>query len=330
MLIAHGSCLAALITYVSGHAAMMFPMSRNTHINHECATCANGPSVCGSAVVVGSEIKGQWMADTPLTEKLVSKYTTPMTRLIAGGKLETAFYFSAPHYGHFVVELCQQPKAKITEECFVRLKRDPTDDRYGAYHAKTPEILFLPDNKCTEGLTNKTPMRARWLIPDGSLSEHAIIRWVWQSGNSCDSSPYNHFNSEPSSVQSWAKTLHGRECTSAISQIGMSCGSNCPTLECEGEQFRNCGDVQIVLGDKSTVVAMDDHSTEPPPGEIEQPPHGGGEGNENETENGGGSNEVGTGNEGGGNENEGGEDDSGFRTLMLCGWLPIATVFLNQ
>lgn len=239
--------LIANFAQIDGHAAMNFPLTRNVLIPHDCSTCANeGQSVCGGL--------GQWKANNVEASKLNSVYTTPLTNLVAGGKVDIELFFKQAHKGHFALELCANPESTITETCFKRLDRDPSDTRYSPYLPEVADHFFLPENTClTSGITEMNPLRARFLIPDTTISEHAVLRWYWQTGNSCDSSLYN--KRDPlTPVHEWSAQINGRTCRSAISNIGILCGDDCPRKPCRMEQWKNCADVKIVKGDKSQTV----------------------------------------------------------------------------
>jgi len=248
---------------VFSHAAMIFPRARNVETSHTCPTCANGPSVCGAGS--GS----QWHADEPAANLKNSIYTSKApVKLVAGGMIEVELQFSAAHMGHFVVELCANPGDEITNECFTRLERDPTDNRFGPYLAETPEVFYLPENSCVQTFLNDKALLARFIMPEGVSSEHAILRFHWQSGNSCDASKHAWIQTVDPTIREWSNILYGNDCRAATSNLWAVCGEDCPNLDCRGEQFRNCADVEIIDGDKSTIV----RSGVPYPGAPESGP----------------------------------------------------------
>lgn len=259
---------AALLDLVSGHATMSFPPARNYVTQYNCPTCANGPSVCGSGP--GS----QWPADDVAASSLRSSFTTPKVQLVAGGKVQIEAFFSAPHGGFFVLELCPNPGEIITDDCFARLERVETDRTYGPYVASKPTHFFLPDNTCVGKLMERTPLKALFKIPEGVTSDHAILRWTWQSGNSCDATPEQFAQSLDPAISSWKNRLNGIECKAATSNMWSPCGDDCPNSDCLGERFHTCSDVAVVTGDASTTVTSLNAMTEKGPYEKPSAPGG--------------------------------------------------------
>lgn len=81
----------------------------------------------------------------------------------------------------------------------------------------------------------------RFLIPtDYGDSAHCILRWYWQTGNSCDSHPLTS-QKATDELKKW-RSVDG--CGIAITRMG-SCGQQCPTPACRNEQFKNCVDIEI-------------------------------------------------------------------------------------
>eukprot|EP01053_Blabericola_migrator_P003725 Blabericola_migrator_1__3724@NODE_2114_length_3249_cov_615_548397_g1339_i0_p2_GENE_NODE_2114_length_3249_cov_615_548397_g1339_i0NODE_2114_length_3249_cov_615_548397_g1339_i0_p2_ORF_typecomplete_len401_score43_49LPMO_10/PF03067_15/3_9e22LPMO_10/PF03067_15/3_1e03KAR9/PF08580_10/6_2_NODE_2114_length_3249_cov_615_548397_g1339_i019993201 len=225
--------LALFTQKAEAHGAMISPQSRNMKTTHYCPQCANGSGVCGA----GSD--GQWPADTSASAQLDGSYTTSLTSLTPGGTVEVEVYITAAHMGHFVVELCPNPGSTITDDCFTtRLERDPTDERYAPYLSSDPTVTPFVDNSCATTFTQSSPLKVRYLVPNNISSNHAILRWYWQTGNSCKSMKM------PSSASSWSASINGQTCKIPSSSAS-SCGSNCPTSSCSGEQFKNCADVKI-------------------------------------------------------------------------------------
>eukprot|EP01057_Protomagalhaensia_wolfi_P000544 Protomagalhaensia_wolfi_Nauph_80__543@NODE_1307_length_1595_cov_1196_195373_g1010_i0_p1_GENE_NODE_1307_length_1595_cov_1196_195373_g1010_i0NODE_1307_length_1595_cov_1196_195373_g1010_i0_p1_ORF_typecomplete_len345_score54_10LPMO_10/PF03067_15/5e20_NODE_1307_length_1595_cov_1196_195373_g1010_i03791413 len=239
--------VAAWTLHATGHGAMQFPKARNVLSSHYCPQCANGPSVCGS----GGD--SQWPADDSGASKLNGDYTTPLTQLYAGGLVEVEVFITAAHLGHFAVELCANPGSKITEDCFVKLERDPTDTRFSPYIDSSPWAAPFPDNSCATTFTQGSPMKVRFKVPSGVVSDHAVIRWYWQTGNSCAALPETTSGKTPSSVTKWSATINGRKCSVKTSSAS-SCGSKCPHAGCANEQFKNCADVKILAASGSNQV----------------------------------------------------------------------------
>eukprot|EP01055_Gregarina_sp_Pseudo9_P000825 Gregarina_sp_Pseudo_9__824@NODE_1527_length_1523_cov_268_074798_g1415_i0_p1_GENE_NODE_1527_length_1523_cov_268_074798_g1415_i0NODE_1527_length_1523_cov_268_074798_g1415_i0_p1_ORF_typecomplete_len412_score108_05LPMO_10/PF03067_15/6_8e20LPMO_10/PF03067_15/1_1e04DUF4643/PF15485_6/0_15SDA1/PF05285_12/7_7_NODE_1527_length_1523_cov_268_074798_g1415_i01121347 len=278
-----------LVERAAGHGAMQFPETRNVFKSHYCPQCANGSGVCGAG---GST---QWPADSSASAKLNSEYTTSLTELVAGGMVEVEVYLTAVHQGHFALELCANPGSTISEDCFVRLERDPTDTRFSAFASSAPWAAIFPENGCASSFTTSSPMKVRFVLPAGVSSDHAVLRWYWQSGNSCDSMSETSKDA-PSEVKQWSANINGKSCKAAISQSGRLCGDQCPNASCTNEQFKNCADVKIVTGDSNVIVTSSG----------KQPGNGSNAGN-GETGNDGNDN---NGNDNNGNDNNGNDNNN--------------------
>eukprot|EP01054_Gregarina_sp_Poly1_P010666 Gregarina_sp_Poly_1__10665@NODE_803_length_6231_cov_277_802239_g586_i0_p3_GENE_NODE_803_length_6231_cov_277_802239_g586_i0NODE_803_length_6231_cov_277_802239_g586_i0_p3_ORF_typecomplete_len361_score29_14LPMO_10/PF03067_15/5_7e19LPMO_10/PF03067_15/1_2e04_NODE_803_length_6231_cov_277_802239_g586_i035934675 len=300
---------------VAGHGAMQFPVSRNVHNSHYCPQCANGASVCGSGEGT------QWPADDAAASQLTGTYTTPLTELVAGGMVEVEAFFTAAHMGHFALELCANPGATLSNDCFQKLERDSSDTRHSPYAASAPWAAIMPVNSCATSFSTSSPMKVRFQVPN-SLSEHAVLRWHWQSGNSCDSLPETQTSNAPSSVTSWSASINGKSCTAALTGAGRLCGTDCPNPACTNEQFRNCADIKIVSGNPSTVVSSGNHNTSEAGNSSGSGGNNNGGSNNGGSNNGGsnngGSNNGGSNNGGSNNGNSGGNSGSGSSEVESC------------
>eukprot|EP01054_Gregarina_sp_Poly1_P008520 Gregarina_sp_Poly_1__8519@NODE_502_length_7877_cov_467_844558_g402_i0_p2_GENE_NODE_502_length_7877_cov_467_844558_g402_i0NODE_502_length_7877_cov_467_844558_g402_i0_p2_ORF_typecomplete_len486_score49_75LPMO_10/PF03067_15/4_9e17LPMO_10/PF03067_15/1_8e04SDA1/PF05285_12/0_59GCIP/PF13324_6/1_9Sigma70_ner/PF04546_13/1_5Hid1/PF12722_7/3_7Nop14/PF04147_12/3_5_NODE_502_length_7877_cov_467_844558_g402_i042145671 len=291
-----------LVDEVAGHGAMKFPVTRNVHISHYCPQCANGSNSCGAG---GNT---QWPADPADSVALNGGYTTPLTELVAGGMVEVEVFLTAAHQGHFALELCVSPGSTITDDCFVRLQRDPDDTRFTPYASSASWAAIFPENGCATTFSQNAPMKVRFIVPN-SVSDHAVLRWYWQSGNSCDSLPETS-NEAPSAVTNWSASINGKSCKASISRSGRLCGSGCPHSGCTNEQFKNCADVRIVTGDSNVIVTSSGKEV----GSGSSNGNGSNTGNGNNGEGGvsGGNNsngDTGNGNSGTGNSNENNHND---------------------
>lgn len=235
-----------LTSTAHGHGAQIFPITRNYAHPEGVFSGASGIGVCGSGP--GS----QWIAEDLGASFLLSPYGSPLTVIKSGGRLQIEVVVHTPLGGHFVLELCPLPHPVIKEDCFVRLERDEVDQRHSPYVHAAPSSFFMPVNRCAEGtLTSLTSLKAIYKIPPGLVSEHAILRWTWQSGEVCDSSPFNSVFENYSaklgatSVKNWIGTINLAACESKLGTAGVPCGLDCPNPTCTGRQFKNCADVKI-------------------------------------------------------------------------------------
>lgn len=186
--------------------------------------------------------------------KLHGPYTVnPMVKLVAGGKVEVQTWFTAVHMGAFVVEMCLDPGETIVEEWFERLQRDPTDTSLSPYIKHYPDTFFLLEDACMINASYDNPLKSRWLIPK-QVTPHAILRYYWQTGNSCSANPASSAMTANPVLFNWTTVFKGRRCRLAIS-VTPPCGDDCPNKSCLGEQFKNCADVVIdANGDPNNVI----------------------------------------------------------------------------
>lgn len=235
------------------NARLLFPQSRNQKTPHDCPHCANGDAVCGAG--------GEWRADETASDRLLSRYTTDLVRLVAGRRVEVAFdgkTLATYHGGTFVLELCVPPvdrdadpiayaRHTLAESCFFRLERDPTDDRFSPPIVEQTSYGFLP-------LFEPTSFRRRYSTADTNVKmiyripevvngpSHGILRWYFQPNHMCLSSNYLTMPATDNRI-AYFRTVNGLPLQ--LTTIRTPCGDDCPATSCARPRFKNCADVLI-------------------------------------------------------------------------------------
>lgn len=181
-----------LLASVAGgmcHGYLAMPAARNVQHNSDyCPHCLNGPEVCGDPA-------GQHHHETG------GKYGTSRTvrAYASGGLLKARVVITANHVGRWSLSLC--PKRIPTKKCFKRLK---LADGKGSY-------VYLSHSAHSSSATFR--------IPRGTKCKQCVVRWLYETGNSC--------------------TPRGTPRRYANPGLGM-CG-----VWMNGETFANCADVRI-------------------------------------------------------------------------------------
>lgn len=239
--------IASIFALASGMGYMEFPLSRN--VNSYCPQCANGFGVCGNG------LSSQWNDSMEPSNRL-SSTVEQMTVLYAGGSITIGIYIMASAGGVAVLELCTNPGDVIEESCFKRLERDPGDVKMSPYLDNLPTHLwFTTDTRCTDIHTPAmgNPLRFTFKIPDDAVSEHAILRFNWQTSTSCCAHPSICDATFDDRLKGFGykELIDGEEvlCTLEPS-LSPPCGGDCPNAKDFGcnvsnSFIRNCADVVI-------------------------------------------------------------------------------------
>lgn len=188
----------AQIAVAAAHGYLVEPPARNVQRNSDyCPQCLNGPGVCGDP-------RGQ------LNHEPFGKYASPpiiAAKYSAGSKLKAKMIITANHQGRWSLELCPlkntSPKAERSAipKCFKRLE---LADGKGQY-------VYIPSSASTSSATFR--------LPKGVKCERCVLRWVWETSNSCN----------PKGMPKAYSNQYIDTCRRPQ----------------DGEQFRNCGDIQI-------------------------------------------------------------------------------------
>lgn len=186
---------------VAGHAYLVTPTARNVQHNSDyCPQCLNGPEVCGDQ-------RGTHHHEA------FGKYASPpkvSRSYAAGGILKARVEISANHMGRWGLGLCALKSASqaaerktLTKKCFRTLKRADGKGRY----------VYLPSATSVSTATFK--------LPSGLKCSRCVIRWVWETGNSCTPPGTPHKYANPNLEV---------------------CGTRSAPA---GERFTNCADIRI-------------------------------------------------------------------------------------
>lgn len=191
-------CLAS-IAGATCHGFLATPAARNVQHNSDyCPQCLNGPGVCGDQ-------RGRH------DHEAYGKHASP-PRIAetygAGGLLKAHVVFTANHWGRWSLSLCDLPDPSPRTEratvrgCFKRLKL-----------AEGGSFVYLPPSASSSS--------AVFRLPRGVRCERCVVRWSYETGNSCTPPGTPHQHAGP----------------------GLSvCGaSGAPA----GEEFTNCADIRI-------------------------------------------------------------------------------------
>ena len=212
--------LAAITGQTDAHGMMTSPRSRNViHNSDWCPQCLNAG---GPFVMYDGNSKRYGVCGDPWNGERKHevggvfswKQGDPVQATVAqGGSLAVSVVLTANHKGRFRVEACalpnpggvEQERAALVETCFVPLRRLDDDEIH----------TYVPSNVNSFDITYRIPR-------DFPPSDRAVVRWWYQSGNSCQVA----------------------DTPTAYSTPGLSiCGSDSAP---KPEEFMNCADVRIV------------------------------------------------------------------------------------
>jgi hypothetical protein len=183
--------LACMMTFAHGHGFMARPMARNVqHNSHWCPACLTGPEACGDQ-------RGRHDHETG------GKFATP-PRIAGtfkpGAIVSTTVVITANHQGRWGLELCASPPERAS--CFKPLRRADGGDRY----------VYIPSNASSS--------RGKFRLPRDVRCKHCVLRWRWETGNTCN----------PAGTPARYRNPYVSTCT-----------PKSPT-----EHFTNCADIQIL------------------------------------------------------------------------------------
>lgn len=151
------ACLAVFHGTADAHGYLSEPVSRNAlHNSNWCPQCLSGPEPCGDP-------RGRH--DHESRGKYAS-FSKPPRKYERGSLLTATAVITANHGGRWGLELCASPPEK--ESCFVRLRRA---DAEGSY-------VYLSSRASSS--------RAKFRLPRDVRCERCVLRWRWETGNSCN------------------------------------------------------------------------------------------------------------------------------------------------
>jgi hypothetical protein len=179
------------------HGYLVDPRARNVQRNSDyCPHCLNGPGVCGDA-------RGK-----PYHEAF-GKYASPpiiSAKYKSGSTVNAKMVITANHLGRWSLELCALKNASPSTErsairagCFKRLSLANGNGPY----------LYIPSSASSSSGTFR--------LPKGVKCSRCVVRWVWETSNSCN----------PQGMPSAYSNPYVGTCRSSP------------------EQFKNCADVTI-------------------------------------------------------------------------------------
>ncbi len=157
--------LAGLASVVGGmcHGYLAEPAARNVQRNSDyCPHCLSGPEVCGDPA-------GQHHHEA------FGKYgSSPRVKTFtAGGVLSARVLITTNHMGRWSLELCRLrnpspsfERLALRRGCFKKLKLT----KGGTYVYLSPSA---------------SSSVATFRLPRGSRCRRCVLRWVWETGNSC-------------------------------------------------------------------------------------------------------------------------------------------------
>lgn len=161
------AAVIGLASVVGGacHGFLQTPPARNVQHNSDyCPQCLNGPEVCGDP-------GGQHHHEA------FGKYATPPRvgqTYRSGGVLPARVVITANHVGRWGLQLCalkdpspESERRALTARCFKRLKLA----RGGGSYA------YLS--------SSDTASSAVFRLPRGLRCDRCVLRWVYETGNSC-------------------------------------------------------------------------------------------------------------------------------------------------
>jgi len=226
-----------------GHGHLGKPQARNFPAgdrNAYCPHCGNGQAnVCGDG--------GQW----PSKSNYLDFYNGPQATYVAGRSVEFEITVTAHHKGHFEFSICDEIISSSTtapQECLNRMVLQrvapeqsysdctPNDERGDCQplDERHPERWYLPPP------SSKNVHAMRFQLPMDLMCESCTLQWRYWTANSCvpkvDYKCYfDAIRSKGWNSQAWCGGLCG------------GCGET--SVQCNGEEFRNCADIEVTLSD---------------------------------------------------------------------------------
>lgn len=144
----------------SCHGYLDMPAARNVQRNsNHCPHCLNGPGLCGDPARRRDHETGGKFASPP---RVAHTYRS-------GSKLDARVVITANHAGRWSLELCSLDNGikHETKSCFKRLQ---LADGRGQYVYLSPSA----------GVSRST-----FRIPRGLRCKRCVLRWFYETGNSC-------------------------------------------------------------------------------------------------------------------------------------------------
>lgn len=245
--------LATLLGFLPStvaHGFIEFPPLRGGILGRQeniyCPHCGNGAGVCGDG--------GQWGDDSDF----LNFGQGPVTTLRAGKITEFSVQVRAHHMGFFEFSVCDKhvdgsladPQACFNQR---KLRRAPPDTNCKVndpdgdcqpLDKRHPERWYLPPGVGT--------YKMRYEIPETLRCSSCTLQWQWFTANSCtpgeDTGCYwADFAAKGWNTTTWCGAYCG-QCSSLLQADTSSVEGAGYARGC-GEEFRNCADIAVVMGD---------------------------------------------------------------------------------
>lgn len=191
-----GALVAACnVLSASCHGFLALPAARNVqHWSTWCPQCLNGPGICGDPAGEHDHEATGMYGSPP---RIAGTYKS-------GGTLKARVVITANHKGRWGLEVCKlDPGRRERRACFKPLHRA---DGGGPY-------VYLPPS-ASESI-------ATFRLPKALRCKRCVLRWHWETGNSCN-----------------PRGTPRRHATPGL----LTCGARgAPAME----TFTNCADVRI-------------------------------------------------------------------------------------
>lgn len=151
-----GACQAVA---VACHGYLDVPAARNVqHWSHYCPQCLNGPGVCGDPEGVHDHEAFGLFANPPRVADTFERGATMRAHVV----------ITANHGGRWGLEVCKlRAGQRELRSCFKRLKRADGRGRY----------VYVPPSA--------SESTAAFKLPKNLTCERCVVRWRWETGNSC-------------------------------------------------------------------------------------------------------------------------------------------------